>query len=260
MLVGVVATGCRIIGQLLIPAGEQTVLEPSAFAENGTMPLAFTIYGVLAYSLIGGLFLLVRDRLPGGKLAQGLKFALAYSLIWIVYLLEPLPHVAPLDRITYLLADSLALVMMGLVVGALFGRSSKAKNQPIVKKPNAALDVIIVAAIFSLGRLAQYFVFNIYSLVETQLVETLIWTAVTGLVSGGVMVWLSQYIKQRTPLVDALVVGGLLFGLNLLLFNFFMPLVFKADLPDLLLRTGVDILAVTTGWWLAKAQIVRYLG
>ncbi|HJB15175.1 MAG TPA: hypothetical protein IAA05_03925 [Candidatus Blautia excrementipullorum] len=42
-LVGLVVTIVRIIGQLSIPAGEQTVLEPSIFAQNGTMPLAFTV-------------------------------------------------------------------------------------------------------------------------------------------------------------------------------------------------------------------------
>lgn len=40
-LVGLVVTIVRIIGQLSIPAGEQTVLEPSIFAQNGTMPLVF---------------------------------------------------------------------------------------------------------------------------------------------------------------------------------------------------------------------------
>jgi len=45
----------------------------------------------------------------------------------------------------------------------------------------------------------------------------------------------------------ALLAGLLLFGIDLLLFNFFMPLIFKADILDLLLRTGVDVLAVTVG-------------
>lgn len=51
-LVGLATTIVRIIGQLSIPAGEQTVLAPSVFAQNGTMPLAFTVYGIFAYSLI----------------------------------------------------------------------------------------------------------------------------------------------------------------------------------------------------------------
>ena len=45
----------------------------------------------------------------------------------------------------------------------------------------------------------------------------------------------------------ALIVGGLLFGIDLLLFNFFMPFVFAADVPDLIMRTVVDIAAVIIG-------------
>ena len=52
LFIGVITTVVRVIGQLSIPAGEQTVLQPSVFAQNGTMPLAFTVYGVLAYSFI----------------------------------------------------------------------------------------------------------------------------------------------------------------------------------------------------------------
>lgn len=46
ILVGIATTVCRIIEQFLIPAGEQSVLEPSVFASNGTLPLVFTLYGI----------------------------------------------------------------------------------------------------------------------------------------------------------------------------------------------------------------------
>ena len=114
LLAGLAATITRIAGQLLIPAGEQTVLGPSVFAQNGTMPLAFTVYGLFAYTGIAALFLLIRRRMGGSRLAQGLKYGLSCCAVWVVYLWEPLPHVAPLDRITYPLADSLALIVMGL--------------------------------------------------------------------------------------------------------------------------------------------------
>ena len=44
-----------------------------------------------------------------------------------------------------------------------------------------------------------------------------------------------------------MILGLLLFGADLLLFDFFMPLVFDADIPDLILRTAVDVLTVTAG-------------
>ena len=106
IFVGMATTVVRIIGQLSIPAGEQTVLAPSIFAQNGTMPVAFTIYGIFAYSLIAALFLLIRKRTGGNRIWQGLRYGFACCAVWIVYLWEPLPHVAPLDRITYPVAEN----------------------------------------------------------------------------------------------------------------------------------------------------------
>ena len=55
IITGLITTAVRIIGQLSIPAGEQTVLGPSVFAQNGTMPMVFCIYGVFAYSIIASI-------------------------------------------------------------------------------------------------------------------------------------------------------------------------------------------------------------
>ena len=61
------------------------------------------------------------------------------------------------------------------------------------------------------------------------------------------MAWLNLYIRSGNRIKRALILGGLLFGVDLILFNFFMPLVFAADIPDLILRTFIDILTVTLG-------------
>ena len=132
--IGVMTTFSRIIGQLLIPPGEQSVLPSSVFVINGTMPLAFSVYGVSAYSLIAAMFLLVHNQLSGSRVVQGLKYSVACSLIWIVYLLEPLRHAAPLDRITYPLADTFSLLVMGALVGRKYpwekrGKKGIAKRQ-----------------------------------------------------------------------------------------------------------------------------------
>lgn len=47
LLISLVTTIVRIIGQLSIPAGEQAVLAPSVFTRNGTMPLALLSMGFL---------------------------------------------------------------------------------------------------------------------------------------------------------------------------------------------------------------------
>lgn len=245
LLIGFAATIIRIIGQLSIPAGEQTVLAPSIFAQNGTMPLVFTVYGIFAYSLIAALFLLIRDRMVGNRILQGLKYGLVCCAVWIVYLLEPLPHVAVLDRITYPIADSVALIIMGLMLGWLFGKSKRSAGWQKTAFP--VLPVLTVTVCFFAGRMIQYLIFDTYSSFDEKTLETVLWCLLTGIAISCVMVWLNLHISNGNRIKRAMILGCLLFGMDLILFNFFMPLVFSTDIPDLVLRTFVDILTVTLG-------------
>ncbi len=244
-LVGLATTIVRIIGQLSIPAGEQTVLAPSVFAQNGTMPLAFTVYGIFAYSMIASLFLIIRNRMSGNRVLQGLKYGLSCCIVWIVYLLEPLPHVVGIDRITYPVADSLALIVMGLLLGWLSGNPAQRADKE--KPPFPILPVLAVTGGFFAGRMIQYLVFGVYSSFDEKPLETVLWCLLTGIAISCVMAWLNLYIHSENRMLQALILGVLLFGVDLILFNFFMPLVFDADIPDLILRTFIDILAVTVG-------------
>lgn len=245
LLIGFATTIIRIIGQLSIPAGEQTVLAPSIFAQNGTMPLVFTVYGIFAYSLIAALFLLIRDRMVGNRILQGLKYGLVCCAVWIVYLLEPLPHVAALDRITYPIADSVALIIMGLMLGWLFGKSKRSADWQKTAFP--VLPVLTVTVCFFAGRMIQYLIFDTYSSFDEKTLETVLWCLLTGIAISCVMVWLNLHISNGNRIKRAMILGCLLFGVDLILFNFFMPLVFSTDIPDLVLRTFVDILTVTLG-------------
>lgn len=245
LLIGFATTIIRIIGQLSIPAGEQTVLAPSIFAQNGTMPLVFTVYGIFAYSLIAALFLVIRSRMGGNRILQGLKYGLACCAVWVVYLLEPLPHVTALDRITYPLADSVALIIMGLVLGWLLGKSKCSAGWQKTAFP--ILPVLTVTACFFAGRMIQYLIFDIYSSFDEKTLETVLWCLLTGIAISCVMAWLNLHISNGNRIRRTMILGCLLFGVDLILFNFFMPLVFSADIPDLILRTLVDILTVTLG-------------
>lgn len=246
IITGLITTAVRIIGQLSIPAGEQTVLGPSVFAQNGTMPMVFCIYGVFAYSIIASMFLLIRDTLSGNRLLQGLKYGAACTVVWTVYLWEPLPHVAPMDRITYPLADSLALLVMGLLLGAFFGNDGYGKPLRRERVFNI-ISFISVSACFISGRIVQYFVFDIYSSFAERPFETVIWCLIAGVAISAVLTWLDGHVRTDSVTGRTVILGLLLFGADLLLFNFFMPLVFDADIPDLILRTAVDVLTVTAG-------------
>lgn len=152
LLIGTSTTIVRIICQLLIPTGEQNILPPSLFVVNGTMPLAFTIYGIIAYSIIAMLFQLIKHNVYGKKITQGIKFSLAYCAIWVIYLLEPLPHVAFLDKFTYPIADSIALIVMGILCGLLFGKDNL-NEQKEITHANSVIPVLMITFCFFIGRI-----------------------------------------------------------------------------------------------------------
>ena len=102
-----------------------------------------------------------------------------------------------------------------------------------------------------------YAVFQSYSCFYSKTVETMIWVLGTGIVLSMVMQWLNANLNVKRGLIRVLLVGIVLFGVDLAFFNFFMPLVFEADIPDLIMRTGIDIIAVTLGCFSLSEMIDR---
>ena len=256
-LIGLITTIVRIIGQLLIPAGTQNVLKPSVFVNNGTMPLAFTLYGILAYTCIAAFFLLVKDKIAGNRVIRGLKYAGSCCLVWVVYLLEPLPHVALLDKFTYPIADSVALLVMGALAGFLFCEKEKKVSEEKFKIN--AFSTFIITLMFAIGRFIQYEAVGIYSSYGDSKMESLVWAVLVGFVLSIVLQWLKNKLFATKSFLQPILLGGVLFGVDLLLFNFFMPLVFDADISDLLIRTFVDIGFVILGCICMKKRNILYI-
>ncbi len=102
----------------------------------------------------------------------GAEAGLSCCVVWIVYLLEPLPHVAPLDRITYPIADSLALIVMGLLLGRLFGNPAQQADKKNLPFP--ILPVLTVTACFFAGRMLQYLFLDIYFSFDEKPLETVL--------------------------------------------------------------------------------------
>lgn len=254
IFIGVITTVFRIAGHLLMPAGEQTVLQPSIFVENGTFPVVLTLYALVAYSLIASMFFLVRNNLVGSRVVQGLKYGCACAVIWTVYLLEPLPHASytVVDKLLYPIADSLTLLLMGVLLGGFFGTTRKAARS---QSPHRSFfPVFMITACFAVGRLMLYCVFEIYSSFGEKRLETLVWMLLSGVIISGVLVWLNRYMRRNSKMAAALMTGGLFFGINLIFFNFFAPLIFDSDIPDLMIRSAVDSVFVTAGSFFLRSS------
>lgn len=251
LLIGFISTVIRILIQLMIPNYEQEVLAPSIFVQKGIMPFVFSVYAFFSYSIITAMYLLVENKMPGKKILKGLKYGCVYSLIWVVYLFEPLPHSegAGFINITaYPFADGMTLIALGFLIGLLLAKDSyKPEEKQYISIKKTGFNFMCIFACFVAGRIFLYTVMNIYSSINTHLFETILWLIITGITVSAVLIWLGQFIMNRSKVIRAVLVGCVLFGVNLILFNFFMPLVLMSDITDLFIRTFTEIFFVTVG-------------
>lgn len=258
LFIGFISTVIRILGQLMIPSYEQDVLMTSIFVQKGIIPVVFSIYAFFSYSIITAMYLLVENRIPGMKILKGLKYGFAYCIIWAVYLFEPLPHsegAGFINIIAYPLADGIALIVLGLLIGLLLAKGDKPAAMQNVNK--AGFSLIFTFACFFAGRVFLYTVLDIYSSIDAHFFETILWVIITGITVSAVLIWFGQFIVNRSRVKRAVLVGCVLFGVNLTIFNFFAPLVFMSDITDLLIRTFIEIFFVTVGMlFLPKDKII----
>lgn len=248
VIIGILTTVYRIIAQLFIPNSAQTILQPSIFVLNGTMSIVFAIYGIFAYSIIASLYIFVEKTLSGNKIIKGLKYSITCVSVWIVYLLEPLPHANPMDKITYPIADCTALLFMGLLLGLICSKDNvKAELNSDKNILKYIFSVCCISVCFSMGRLFQYLIIDIYSSFENEKLHTVLWVVITGLVIAVTILYLKKHLVTNGRIKVSLILGCMLFGIDLLLFNFFIPLVFSYDISDLLIRTFADVISITIG-------------
>lgn len=240
--ISLIAIILRSLLQFLIPAGNQTILEQSEFVKNGTLPMVFMLYGLIAFIALTLIFIEIQKGMGGKKQIKGLKIGLLYSLIWTAFLIEPLPHGSFIDLFSYPLADGIVLIFLGLMTGIFLSESSP--NKQYHPSSNTKFNIVIFTLLFTAGRLILYNYFHIYSMFIENQAKTLFWVIFTGVVIGFMFDYLDSTISITAPVRRSLLFGGIYFGINLFLFNFFLPLVLKVSLVDLITRTSMDTIIV----------------
>lgn len=250
VLIGFITTLLRAMIQTLMPAGQQTVLAPSIFINNGSMPIVFMLYGTFAYTMIAATFLVIHKNLSGNRIIKGLKFGISCSLLWIIYLLEPLPHVLTID-ITYPIADSVVLVVMGVLLGRFISTSSQSIKKYKFTK-HSLLNLGFITVLFFTGRMIGYTIFNIYSSFDKSPANSILWVIGAGVVIGLLFDYVNPLIENKSIITKSFIFGAVIFGVDLFAFNFFVPIVFNFNILDLFIRTITDIAFVFIGSYIVN--------
>ena len=234
--------------QLLMPSTGNTPLPPSAINKAGLIPIAFTLFGLITYGLLAVVFVLIQEGLPGKRMTKGLVFGLLFGMMWAVYLFEPLPFSADasmVDTFSYPVVDGTTIAILGLLLGRFIGTDSRGTGKVAISF--GTLTLLAIPVLFIVGRSLGYTAIGIYSFFADRPLGTMLWVAETGIWIGVMYLLLRPGIAIRSPLAKAAFFGVIVFGIDLLMFNLFIPIVFEMDMADLLIRTAIDMISVIVG-------------
>lgn len=196
------------------------------------------------------IFLLVEKEINGTPIVRGLKYGGMFALMWIVYLYEPLPNNSIIDMIYYPIIDGSAITALGFLLGKFVAQ--KEVNIQNATSKISVLNILIMASIFTVGRVIEYKIFGVFSQLDKRLVDTLIWIIVVGIAIGFIFECVGQTARDKGKMINSIIFGGVIFGVNLFFFNFFIVVVAKINIGDLFLRTVSDIVWVTIGAYAAR--------
>jgi hypothetical protein len=227
--------------------------DPSIIARAGLLPLAFTVFGIITYGLLALVFVMIQEQIPGTKQTKGCLFGALFAVMWALYLLEPLPGNSGLslfEFLAYPLADGVSLLFIGVLLGRFLASNTEKSNHTGIRSIIMALIVIVLT--FLTARYLYYNVFHIYSFFAKKPLETMVWATSTGIWIGIMYLSLNPGMPVRQPILRGSYFGIIIFGIDLTLFNLFLPMVFEASVIEFLVRSAMDIIPVTIGVYIVE--------
>ncbi|MFC1867683.1 hypothetical protein ACFL0H_06070 [Thermodesulfobacteriota bacterium] len=208
-------------------------------------PVAFTALAT-TFGIIGLIFLGIQKSLWGSKFRKGMVFGLAMSGVWIIGMTEAhvLFSLSLFGEIYTGIADSIGILVMSLLLGK--NLADDTLEEKTIPK-TTYLAITIIAVMYIIVRYLSYSLLHIESSYTTQPLATFLWTMIMGSWVGIMYSLIGMNIYQKNPLKNALLFGGLVFGLQWIIFNLFALLFIVVPVFDLISRSVFDTFAIILG-------------
>ena len=213
-------------------------------------PVAFASLA-MAFCIMGLVFLGIQRTLQGTKLLKGVLFGIALGGMYLVGMIEAyVVYPVPLFGELYTgMADGSGILLMSILLG-----NYMADDMPHREGLTHPMfpAILIIPVIFVLIRYFSYTVLHIESSLSTQPLATFLWTAGMGCWIGIMYILVGRNLWHENPLKQATVFGGLVFGINWIIYNLFTLLFIKVSAADLLSRSILDVLAIILGVYISS--------
>lgn len=245
-----------ILVHAILPASVNPEKFNSILVQWLGFPAVATLYFILLFTHCAIVIRCVGLRTAASKIQLGIQFGVAYAMIYLLGMQEVVTKYAlfstwGLDFIKYQfvvgIGDGIPAFLLCLII-SYFTLINNRQNEVI---PTLGLKKSIgVIAILTAAILAERAIFYQIGFIESECatypVACYVWTGLFGALMGIIYVILRpilSYGNRRTswaiPLRFTLTIE-----LNWIIFNSFMGLIIKGIMPQMLLRSGLDVLVL----------------
>jgi hypothetical protein len=209
----------------------KTGLPASEIQQAGLFIPMIIVLLMVTFITLGLIFAWFQERLPGSGIQKGLAFFMPIGLLWVIGFQENQIMVSStwFPQLLHGFSDCIPLTLMGWLMGKYIAQNNQQECVPF--KPVPAL--LVITCVITAGRYIAYHIFHIqdfYSVSNAYLSQplfTFFWTVSLGAGAGLFYVLIGQKLSARSSIERSLIFGGVMFGMQGLLFYTFLPLFVK---------------------------------
>lgn len=232
----------------LMPADTNVEDFDSILVKALTFPVVASLYFILLFThcAITVSHFGKNSNLSG--LNIGLRFGTSFAIMYLLGMQEVVLSASPYsewgkDFFVYQLimgiSDAIPALLMCIVIGKI---TLKKNNNHNTNRHSVfhILSIVLIASTFTVTRVIGYHTGIVSSDLATYPIQTYIWTILFGLGIGIVYVLLRPIFQNEKMSVVKL--SFLTIGLNWMIFNSFIGLIFKGLIWEMILRSLLDII------------------
>jgi len=249
------AGSIAIASKVMLPSDVNVKDFDSIFVRVLGFEIVASLYFVMIYTHNAIITSVFGRRAKLSNMQIGLRFGICFALIYLFGMQEVVVEAAPyatwgLDFVVYQFfmgaGEAVAALLLCVAI-SLFIIDKRHAIQPKTPKllREKASAVLLIAAAFTAVRVIAYETGTIHSNVDSFPIPSYIWTGIFGIVLGFCFIMLYPvFDNQKSPVKLSVNIMVLTVGLCWIFFNLFIGLIFAGTITEMLLRSGLDVLAV----------------
>jgi len=256
-----------IIVHALLPTSVDVAQFDSIFVKWFGFPAVAVFYFILLFTQIAIVVRYIGLKTDALKLQTGIRFGIAFSMIYLLGMQEVVVEGSPFSNwglgfVKYQLimgiGDGIPAILLCLVI-AYLTLSDSEKIKPINKlqMKKCIVPIAIIAIAIIVERTIGYESGLISSDSATYPVPCYMWTGFFGILMGYIYVFMYPLLEfEKTQCGISIPLRFIAtIGVNWMIFNSFIGLISKGAMPQMLLRSGLDVVVL----FFASAVVGKYI-